>query len=173
MAKKRAKTLHAVNRILITCFSTAYVSQIKNLCRTTMLADLKEKQEKWVVVNRTNPSALWEFLKFLHFPKINFEEIAEDVLLDICALAHQYNVGSLVAAVYNYMLNSLKVRWRTFSCACARQNSTTTWNSRQYCSCLYSYDGWELCQRFLRVIPCRINRIGVVFRPLLGKKGFP
>lgn len=71
-----------------------------------MLADLNEKQ---VVVNGTNPNVFRESLKFLYFHEINFEDITKDVLLDICALAHQYDVGSLVGAVYNYMLDFLKV----------------------------------------------------------------
>jgi hypothetical protein len=74
-----------------------------------MLADLKEKRENRVVVTGTDPTAFREFLKYVYFLEINFEKITEDVLLQICALAHQYDVGSLVGANYNFMLDSLTV----------------------------------------------------------------
>lgn len=46
--------------------------------------------------------------------------------------------------------------------------SATYKNICMFCSCLYLKGGWELCQRYLRVTPCRTNRTGEVFRQLPG-----
>jgi hypothetical protein len=74
-----------------------------------LLADLRERQEKRVVVNGTDAKTFREFLSYIYFHDVKFDEFTEEALHAMFALAHQYQVEALVSAISRHMLDTLKV----------------------------------------------------------------